>query len=274
METSKKPDVNPHLWLELAVPLLSFGGAFIAIFSQMQGISLDFHYSALGCVIASCILAYLAWLRPKKDIVALSTPIYSFIFFIVPTDIAAGVFLQLLYAVSLTILLVRLKSRFGKTAPLPGTPIQEGPLDEYLERVNQAVPDIPPALSADAGAVFIRFAQGDYDGAARFAGSRSGEQYGEGAGSGLLLRAFAIVAEQAAQSIEGIPATFQSFSLEENPFLFYPPDATRDLEQEYAAALDNALILLYAAALSSHDTDRKTDLAKLRPFARRLCGEM
>ena len=72
-----------------------------------------FHWISIfrhsGCVLASCFLAYLAWVRPKKDIVALSTPIYSFLFFIVPTDYSTGIVLQLLYAVSLTILLVRLK---------------------------------------------------------------------------------------------------------------------------------------------------------------------
>ena len=87
----------------------------MAIISFSQGLLLDFRYPALGCVLASFVLAYLAWIRPKKDIVALSTPIYSLIFFVVPTEYMSGIILQLLYAVSLTILLVRLKYRFGKT---------------------------------------------------------------------------------------------------------------------------------------------------------------
>ncbi len=144
METSQDRDRNPHLWLELAVPLFSFGGAAVAILAGIQGISLDSHYPALGCVLASCVLAYLAWLRKKKDIVALSTPVYAFIFFLVPTEVAVGIILQLLYAVSLTILLVRLKLRFGSMAPVPGTPEQEGPLDGYVGLVRQSLPGLPP----------------------------------------------------------------------------------------------------------------------------------
>ena len=116
------PNNSMHRWMEIAIPLFSFGGAVMAILFQIQGISLDFRIPAFGCVLASCFLAYLAWIRPKKDIVALTTPIYSFIFFIVPTDYSTGVVLQLLYAVSLTILLVRLKVRFGT----PGTAVSLG----------------------------------------------------------------------------------------------------------------------------------------------------
>ena len=67
----------------------------------------------------SLLPGYLHTLRgsaPRKDIVALSTPLYSFIFIAVPTDVFSSVVLEVLYAASLTILLVRLKYRFGTTA--------------------------------------------------------------------------------------------------------------------------------------------------------------
>jgi len=89
-KTFGQPLHNFTPWLEAAVPLFSFGGAFLAILSEWQGILLDFHIPALGCVLASFILAYLAWIRPKKDIVALSTPIYSFIFFLIRPNFSTG----------------------------------------------------------------------------------------------------------------------------------------------------------------------------------------
>ena len=66
--------LNP--WLEYLVPLLSFGGALVGIFFWITSASVDYRISILGCVLASWVLAYLAWMRPKKDIVALSTPVY------------------------------------------------------------------------------------------------------------------------------------------------------------------------------------------------------
>ncbi len=269
METSLEPGGNPHLWLELAVPLFSFGGAAAAILAGMEGIPLDFHYPALGCVIASCVLAYLAWLRKKKDIVALSTPIYAFIFFIVPTDIALGIILMLLYAVSLTILLVRLKLRFGRTAPSPGTPEPEGPLDRYVDLVRQSFPGPTPGLSRDAALVFIRFAGGDYDGAAQAASSVHGP-----VGGSPIASAFMVVAEQAGHIVAGVttPAAFVTFAPEEYPFLFHPPPEGGTPDHVYSTTLDNALLLLYAVAAADNNGETGGLPEPVRKFAEQLTG--
>ena len=155
MENPDLPSNSMHRWMEIAIPLFSFGGAFVAILFQAQGISLDFHIPAFGCVLASCFLAYLAWVRPKKDIVALSTPIYSFLFFIVPTDFSTGILLQLLYAISLTILLIRLKYRFGT----PGTAVSlgrelGGSLKTYIGRTRDSFREISPGSSTCCGRCF------------------------------------------------------------------------------------------------------------------------
>jgi len=256
--------------MELAVPAFSFGGAAVAILFEMQGISLDFHYPAFGCVIASVILAYLAWLRPKKDIVALSTPIYSVIFFIVPTDFSTGILLQLLYAVSLTALLIRLKYRFGSSAPLPGQTDIPGPLEEYVAEVTRLLPQVSPPLAGDAGRVFIRFAHGEYEAAARLATACSQELSDDGEET--LAVAFAIVAEQAAHTSTGIaiPAEFRQFLPGQHEFLFHPEQDSTDREQEYSTALDNALLLLYAVALIHADDDQKHDIISCRKFAQKV----
>jgi hypothetical protein len=260
--------------MELAVPVLSFGGAFLAIFSGMQGIVLDFHYSALGCVLASCMLAYLAWLRPRKDIVALSTPIYSFIFFVVPTDISVGILLELVYAVSLTILLVRLKYRFGSSAPVSGAPALYGPLDRYVDLVQTTFPPHTPGCYGDASTVVMLFAEGEYDKAAQLA-SVSYERSGLVPETGAHARAFGIVAEQAGYIATGVslPARFRMFEPEDTPFLFHTPTGSGNREQMYSGTLDNALLLLYATAVSVPAGGVRPFPDSIRKFAERLCDE-
>jgi hypothetical protein len=268
-EASGKP---VQWYLELAVPLASFGCTLAGIILWNLGIEISFQFFAAGCLISSCILAYLAWIRPRKDIVALSTPLYAFIFFVVPADYTAGVILQLLYAVSLTILLIRLKYRFGSTAPLQGNVEEYGPLKQYAETVTGLLPRVSPAISGDAGSVFIRFAQGEYDMAARLAATRSQEQpepEDDPVGT-----AFAIVAEQAAHMDTGtVPSALRQFGAGQQAFLFHPEDTGLDPEQAYAAALDNALLLLYAVARINSPSDGKTRLDPFRQFAARLAAK-
>ena len=134
------------LLLELAVPVCSFGGALLALFFSGMGSTVDIRYFAAGSVAASFALAYLAWIRPHKDIVALTTPIYAILFFVVPSDFSVNIILELLYAVSLTILLVRMKLRFG-AAPesgMAGGKSLEEPLKTYCETVREQATGLEP----------------------------------------------------------------------------------------------------------------------------------
>jgi len=271
MENSDHPRGNSHRLLELAVPLFSFGGAFLAILFQTLGISFDFHYPATGFVIASCILAYLAWIRPKKDIVALTTPIYSFIFFFVPTDYETGILLQLLYAVSLTILLVRLKYRFGK----PGTAASlgkelGGPLKIYIGQTHDLLTSISPDTAHRATLAFVQFAQGDYGKVARISGTVS--MPGEDAGhEHCLTRAFTIVKEHAELLDQSLPRpfTYQVFNPDDADLLAKQMPPALDNDQEFYLALDNALLLLYSAAWTASERDRPHLLA-CQAFAQKL----
>ncbi|MCK9579898.1 MAG: hypothetical protein M0Q92_05540 [Methanoregula sp.] len=270
MEPESVPPKNPHRWLELGVPLLSFGGAFVAILAGILNFTLDYHYPAIGCVIASAILAYLAWIRPKKDIVAISTPIYAFIFFLVPSDSSVGIVLQLLYATSLTILLIRLKRRFGNIAPLPGRVEDDGPLSGYIARVREAIPDVTSGIAADAGRVFIRFARGEYEVAAPLAGACYQELAKDE--DTALAAAFAIIAAEAAQGGSGsaIPAGFRQFSDGQYASLFYPAPDNVDQEQVYATTLDNALLLLYAVSIVHAEGEQREQVRAFQMFAERI----
>ena len=257
--------------LEIAVPLLSFGGAAIAILFEMQGISLDFHIPAFGCVLASFSLAYLAWIRPKKDIVALSTPIYSIIFFIVPTDFSVGILLQLLYAVSLTLLLVRLKYRFGK----PGTAVSlgkelGGPVKTYIEQTRDVISDISPEAAHHAALVFVRFAEGNYEDAAEC--SKSALRDGENPDpEGPVHRAFGIVREHANLLNTSLdrPLNYLTFPENDAPLLAKPMVPGSDDDTEFYAALDNALLLLYSIAWNYSERDRP-HLLVCQAFAQKL----
>jgi len=264
-------DRRMHRWMELAVPLFSFGGVFLAILFQELGISLDSHYTALGCVIASCILAYLAWIRPKKDIVALSTPLYSVIFFLLPTDNETQNILQLLYAVSLTILLVRLKYRFGE----PGTAVSlgkelGGSLKTYIDKTQDSLKNTSPDTAHRATLAFVQFAQGDYGKVARISltVSMPGEDTGR---DHSLARAFTIVKEHAELLDQSLPRpfTYQVFNPEDAELLanLMPPDPDKD--HEFYLSLDNALLLLFSVAWTVSERDRPHLLA-CQVFAQKL----
>lgn len=95
----------------IMVPVIAFGGILISlavvpetIFSQA---------GVWGCVLASFLLALLAYLKPKKDIVSLLTPLYAVLIFGNP-DFSGYLLLQILYAASLTVLVLRLNARFSR----------------------------------------------------------------------------------------------------------------------------------------------------------------
>ncbi len=260
-----------YAWLELAVPLFSFGGALLAIIFWISGAPFDFRISIAGCVLASWALAYLAWIRPKKDIVALSTPIYSFIFISITTDIFSTVVLEILYAVSLTLLLVRLKYRFGA----PGTPVTRGmelggSLKTYVGRTRDEFSTIRPETAHAAALAFIRFAEGNYEHAEQISKTALVEEENPDSITSLM-RAFSIITEHSALLHNSLPRpmTFQTFTKEDFPLLARQPVPVQDDDTAFYAALDNALLMVYSAAWSGSEQDRRHLLA-CQVFAQKL----
>ena len=258
-------------FLELAVPILSFGGTLAGILLWNAGVRFDIQYAAFGSVLGSCILAYLAWIRPRRDIVALSTPIYAVVFFLAPIEYLPGIIIQLLYATGLTILLVRLKVRFG-TPKAPARDAQElgEPLLAYAGRVRKYFPAIPGEVSRDAGDVFIRFARGEYGHAADRA-TRAIDDLGDVPGAAVVTRAFSVLAEQSRhlEQTLALPDEYLEFAPEDSQFLACPQPAGGDPEQAYHTTLYNALLLLFAVAWNGPGADRDRYLA-YREFALKL----
>ncbi|MCU0631672.1 MAG: hypothetical protein MUC66_01700 [Methanolinea sp.] len=264
-------DNNVTRWLEYAIPLLSFGGALFAVLFWVMDARIDIRITILGCVFASWVLAYLAWIRPKKDIVALSTPIYSFIFLAVPTDHFSAVILELLYAVSLTILLVRLKYRFGThgRAATDGKELVE-PLRTYVEKTRDLWTGISPDAAHHATVTFVRFAEGEYEEAMLRSNTATGQDE-DAAETPYLQHAFMIVSEHATLLDQSLPRpeTYMTFPAEDADFLALPIPPSQDKDQEFYATLDNALLLLFSAAWNASATDHPHLLA-CQAFAHRL----
>ena len=81
-----------------------------------EGLSFPSHrptspFGAIGCVLGSIAIAVLALRKKKKDIVSLCTPIFAVIIFITPWR-PPDLLMQVLYAATLTALVIRLEKRF------------------------------------------------------------------------------------------------------------------------------------------------------------------
>jgi len=257
-EVTNLSDDNKQRCLEYAIPLISFGVTLAGVLVWKIGFEINFQFFALGCIIGSCLLAYLAWIRPKKDIVALSTPIYAFIFFLVPTDYLSGLTLQLLYAASLTLLLIRLKYRFGTyhTAVTLGKALAT-PLKNYVDQTSAAVTGIHPEAAHQAAIVISQFSNGEYGHVARACENVS-VQSGEITAFPTVIRAFEIVLEHVTilEQSQSRPETYHTFSPEDESLLAKPLLPTYSEDRKFDTTLDNALLVLFSVAWNVAEADR------------------
>ena len=102
--------IGMRLWV--LVPLLAWGGIIAGLLLPFQPPFLSF--GSLGCVLGSAAIAVLAFFRPRKDVVSLCVPIFAVMIFVFPLETPPGLAMQLLYAATLTALVVRLEKRFPR----------------------------------------------------------------------------------------------------------------------------------------------------------------
>ncbi len=100
--------------LSIGVPLFSFGGIGVAIALGNAGLIDDPGRFAWGCVIASVLLAYLAYRKPRRDLVSLCAPLFAFLIFVLPGELQPNLLTQALFAATVTILTVRLNRLYSK----------------------------------------------------------------------------------------------------------------------------------------------------------------
>ncbi len=249
------------LILSIAVPAFSFGGTGVGILLEDFGYIKDAGHFYWGCIIGAFILAYLAWGKPRKDIVSLLAPMYAIIIFLAAFEISPNVALQLLFAASLSILVVRLNIRFS-TPPVKeqGEDSMERYLYDYIHRITPFFRSIDRNTAHEIASAVLSFKFGLYPNAIGSADSANSRLTGEGAVAAIrkavtILRERAVKLEQS--DVKGYSAL--SFTPEEDQYLaiIIPAD---QIENHESFTLDNALVLAYAVAyLCSPDDGQMLD---------------
>jgi hypothetical protein len=269
--TADPAQKKSFLYAEMFVPVLAFGSTLAAVALWNSGVRFEIQYAAVGGFLASCLLAYLAWTRLHKDIVALSTPIYGFIFMVTPIDYTGGVALQLLYAAGLTILAARLRSRFGPgiTGGAFTKDLEPGALSAYVESTRDTFSAAGPVAGRSAADAFLSFAEGEYRKAAELSHAAACQD-------GMpepLVRAFGILRQHAEllDKNQPRPVTYLTFLPADAALLARPQPGSGDPDREFETQMDNALLLLYTAAWHGSPENRPTILA-LQQFAKKLMG--
>jgi hypothetical protein len=249
------------LILSIAVPAFSFGGTGVAILLQDYGYIENAGLFYWGCLIGSFILAYLAWGKPRKDIVSLLAPMYAIIIFLAAVEITPNIIMQLLFAASLTVLVVRLNIRFS--TPLvkeQGEDPMEKYLYDYIHRITPFYRSIDRDTAHEIASAVLSFKFGLYPNTIESADTAVSRITGEGAAAAVR-KALTIIRDRAVKlehsEVKGYSAL--SFSPEEEQYLAIIIPAEQ-IENHENFTLNNALVLTYAVAyLCSPDDGQMLD---------------
>ena len=243
-----------RLWI--AVPAVSFGGIGIGVLLSLAGLLTTDLPGISGCVIASCALFYQAYLKPRKDIVSLFTPLYAFLIFIVPNDFSSGPIVQTFYAATITLLSVRVERLFN--APKPGKKSMKQILNEYIGRLEpiHAVIDEETGHLIAQGLLTYKF--GLYGNAVEKITAALARLEKVTPRPGALERALQVLRDRAVDFADSRVTTSpeQTFLPEDydNLAIRLTPD---QIEDPAALDLDNALVLLYAVGIETSPDDEQ-----------------
>ena len=110
MNSSVKINFRYGKYVWVLVPVISFLGIFLGIVFNDNPI---LAYAGIaGCVISSFLIGAMAALNPKKDILALLAPLYAVIIFNPWSEYSTGVVMQVLYSLTILVVVVRFEKRF------------------------------------------------------------------------------------------------------------------------------------------------------------------
>lgn len=248
-------------FLTVSIPAVSFGGIIIAIALQKAEIIADAGTFAWGCVAGSVLLGYLAYIKPKRDIVSLCAPLYALLIFVVPMEFAPTLLMQVLFAASITILVIRLNWKFGSLTNTKGEPDpMERFLNDYIERLRPQYVTIKRKTAHEIASAFLAFKFGLYNNAVHEC-DLALTLIPNGECNDALKKALIIVRANAQDldNAQVTPDLSVIFAENERPFIAVnlPPEK---IEDPGTLELDNALVLLYAVAtLTSPDDEQALD---------------
>jgi hypothetical protein len=264
MHEHKKPEKKKgdiERYLSIAVPLVSFGGIALAISLQYLGLIADAGEFFWGCVIGSVCLGYLAWIKPRRDIVALLAPLYAVLIFLVPLEMRPNLVLQVLFAISITILVVRLNKRFSSPiSQVTEENHMEKYLYDYMNRISPYYRDMDRECAHEIASTVLSYKFGLYPKTMQSA-EKALAMLPEDGAMKTLKKAVTIVADRAENLEESRVkrVSAESFSPEDEEYLaiVLPAESVEDRDE---LKLDNALLLLYAVGyLESPDDGQSLD---------------
>jgi hypothetical protein len=99
----------------IIVPALAWGGILVMLAFLRSGTPFQPPFLSLGdigCVLASVAIGVLAYRRKKKDIVSLCVPLFALFIFIFPMEARPGLAMDIIYAATITALVIRLEMNF------------------------------------------------------------------------------------------------------------------------------------------------------------------
>ena len=104
---------NPRLWL--IVPVIAFAGIILGL--VLSDVPVLANSGVYSCVIASFILGAMAFLKPRRDIVAILVPMFAVLIFNPWSDYGTGPVTQVLFAGTITVVAWRLEKKFSTRVP-------------------------------------------------------------------------------------------------------------------------------------------------------------
>ncbi len=262
------------MFLSFLIPALSFGGIGLAILLQYTGAIPDAGVFAWGPAAGGFLLGYLAYIKPRRDIVSLLAPLYAFLMFVVPLEIAPSLLLQFLFAVSITILVIRLERNFStpakKAVPTGGDPMEEFLID-YIERMRPVYKDLGAKAGHECASAFFSFKFDLYEKTIN-AVEKAIPLLPPGEPGMVLKNALQIVKERAKNLMDANAAPTRDYRWtgDQSPYLAVVLHAEA-IEDEMTLDLDNALLLLYAVSSISSPDDEQA-LEEHRKYVMQIIG--
>ncbi|WP_286681071.1 hypothetical protein [Methanoculleus sp. DTU007] len=245
----------PHRWL--AVPAISFGGIGIGLLLATAGIPYAILAGVAGCVIASFVLCYQAYHKPRKDLVSIFTPLFAFFILVIPNEISSGgPIVQIFFAATITLLAVRVEKTFN--APKAEKKTMKQILNEYIGRINPIISLVDEETGHLIAQSLLTYKFGLYDNAAEKSKETLARLEKITPRQSALERALLILQERAGGFAESRVTTNPKHVFEETDYndlaIRLRPD---QVEDPVALDLDNALILLYAVGIETSPDDEQ-----------------
>ena len=253
----RRPGAQWQREIAIAIPVISFAGIASGILLEQAGAIPNAGEFWYGPAAGAFLLGYLAFLKPRRDIVSLFAPVYALLILIVPTEARPNLLLLVLFAISITILDIRLVKRFS-------TPVQKKEIDpmeqylyDYMERLRPVYRNIDRKTAHEIASAFLSFKYGLYGNAASQA-KQAISQLKETEPEAVLKKALTILRMRAEnlENADVTPVTGIEFGETEQSYtaIHVLPEANED---PATLTLDNALILVYAVSVLTSGDDEQ-----------------